>query len=220
MSTQQVTDGNNLRRVADHLEATFDYLAGLTDVSFPNVTGDLRNFPRPSPDDEVVARGFEILREDTARAVAVLRAVARAQEYQLPYLLHCSRSSSSAMSCPSNRHRHRLRGRVAPLLPTRIKLRRSGKQLASAGDRADSARPIKRLPQPVHEASRGLADSSRLMVPARPPHRRQAWPATEGAHHHHRARARSRLPPVGASGWINRRAGMTASGSRAPRDGR
>ena len=77
-------DGDALRRAAEQLEATFADLASLTDFSFPNVTGDLRNFPRPSPEDEVVAQGFEVLREDTVRAVAVLRAVARALDAQLP----------------------------------------------------------------------------------------------------------------------------------------
>jgi hypothetical protein len=81
---QQVPEAAALRRAAEQLEATFDDLASFTDASFPNAIGDLKRFPRPSPEDEVTAQGFEALREDTVRAVTVLRAVARALNEGVP----------------------------------------------------------------------------------------------------------------------------------------
>jgi hypothetical protein len=84
MATNQADPlARQLRNAADQLEQGLADLADLADVSFPSVDGDLRRFPRPAPEDEVVVRGLEFLREDAGRANAVLRAAARAADQDL-----------------------------------------------------------------------------------------------------------------------------------------
>lgn len=50
----------------------------------PNVTGDLKVFPRPSAEDQAAAAGVEVIRDLAQKAVLVLNTVASAAEHKQP----------------------------------------------------------------------------------------------------------------------------------------
>jgi hypothetical protein len=76
---------DTLRNAARYLEeAPLEALAGYAELSFPPVTGDLYSFPRSSPELRAAVRGFEHLREELNKAVAVLYALANVRERGLP----------------------------------------------------------------------------------------------------------------------------------------
>jgi hypothetical protein len=60
--------------------ATSDY----STIRFPLTQGDLKDFPRPSPQDQAAQQGFAILRGSTEQAIAVLYALAAALDNNLP----------------------------------------------------------------------------------------------------------------------------------------
>ncbi len=70
------------RAEADRLQELLDIVNRFSELPAPNVTGDARRFPRPAPQDELAAQGLTFLREDIARAVAVLNATATVLERQ------------------------------------------------------------------------------------------------------------------------------------------
>ena len=77
---------NDLRITAQELRETaqfmefevLDTLADYSDITFPNALGDLKVFPRPSPQDQAAQQGFVILRESTEQIISVLYALAAA----------------------------------------------------------------------------------------------------------------------------------------------
>lgn len=76
---EQRISADELRRAAQFVEA--EGLAALDDfgdIPFPLARGDLREFPRPAPQDQAAAQGFAVLRQTTEEAVAMLYALAAA----------------------------------------------------------------------------------------------------------------------------------------------
>jgi hypothetical protein len=70
-----------LREVAEYVAQTsLDVLGDLSAIPFPLVQGNLRNFPRTSPEAQAAENGFRLLRRDAERVVAVLHALAAARE--------------------------------------------------------------------------------------------------------------------------------------------
>jgi hypothetical protein len=68
-----------LRETAQFMEyEVLDALADYSDITFPNALGDLKVFPRPSPQDQAAQQGFVILRESTEQVISVLYALAAA----------------------------------------------------------------------------------------------------------------------------------------------
>jgi hypothetical protein len=65
-------------------------LNAVSDVAFPLVKGDLRQFPRPSNEDQAASEGFRLLRESLQNTVAQLYAgavaleIARDRDMELP----------------------------------------------------------------------------------------------------------------------------------------
>lgn len=89
---QNVT-ANELRNVALFLEDTvLDTFADFAEIQFPFARGNLRDFPRPSPQDQAAAQGFAVLRESTEQAVAAL--------YALAAVLDTGRQLPSALLVP------------------------------------------------------------------------------------------------------------------------
>jgi hypothetical protein len=71
-----------LRQVAHFVEATaLDALADYSDISFPLVVGDVKDFPRASAENRAAERGLEALRESTERVAASLYALAAARDH-------------------------------------------------------------------------------------------------------------------------------------------
>ncbi len=72
---------DELRRAAAYLEETsLDDIAGFADIAFPLVSGDLKEFGRPSPEARAAQQGFDVLREDLERTAASLYALAAVLE--------------------------------------------------------------------------------------------------------------------------------------------
>jgi hypothetical protein len=81
---RQRTTAGELRQVADFVETTnLDALDSYSDMSFPLVHGDLKTFPRTSPESRAAERGFDVLRQDTEAVVTTLYALAAAMDNDL-----------------------------------------------------------------------------------------------------------------------------------------
>jgi hypothetical protein len=77
----QRIDARELREAAQFVEeTTLDALADYSDIAFPLAEGDLKTFPRPSPQDQAARQGFAVLRASAEQAVAALYALAAARE--------------------------------------------------------------------------------------------------------------------------------------------
>jgi hypothetical protein len=74
----------DLRNVAGFVEESLVALADISDISFPLVSGDLREFPRQTAEGEAFEQGVEFLRQDAEGALAALRALAEARDNALP----------------------------------------------------------------------------------------------------------------------------------------
>jgi hypothetical protein len=73
-----------LRQVAEFVENTrLDALGSYSDMSFPLVHGDLKTFPRSSPESRAAERGFDVMRQDTEAVVTTLYALAAALDNDL-----------------------------------------------------------------------------------------------------------------------------------------
>lgn len=84
MEQQQRTTAQELRRVAEFVETTsLDALDTYSDIPFPLVHGDLKTFPRSSPEARAAERGFDVLRQDTEAVVTTLYALAAAMDNNL-----------------------------------------------------------------------------------------------------------------------------------------
>jgi hypothetical protein len=81
---EQRINAEELRSVARFVEEGLVALADISDISFPLVSGGLREFPRQTPEGEAFEQGVEVLREDAEEAAAALRALAEALERELP----------------------------------------------------------------------------------------------------------------------------------------
>src|SRR5919112_6566610 len=81
---EQRINADELRSVARFVEEGLVALADISDISFPLVSGGLREFPRQAPEGEAFEQGVEVLREDAGEAAAALRALAEALERGLP----------------------------------------------------------------------------------------------------------------------------------------
>jgi hypothetical protein len=69
-----------LRSLASEMESALLRLEDYSEISFPLATGDLRRFPRPTPEDRAAEQGFDVLREEGEKTVAVLYAFAAAAD--------------------------------------------------------------------------------------------------------------------------------------------
>lgn len=88
-----VESAEELRALAVAFEvAATEGLAGLSELEFPLSTGDLREFPRPTPELRAAEQGLEYLRESAERASAMLAvlAVAREQGVEIPPVLRAT----------------------------------------------------------------------------------------------------------------------------------
>jgi hypothetical protein len=85
MKTDQPTgsaeSGEDLRDTAYLLEVAAG--ESLADLSFPLSTGNLQEFPRPSPELRAAEKGLETLQDTAARAVSMLHVLAAAREQGL-----------------------------------------------------------------------------------------------------------------------------------------
>ncbi len=70
-----------LRGAARFLEdIALTAVVSYSDIEFPLRPGDLKEFPRPSAEDEAAIQGLEVLRQSIEEAVAALDALAAASE--------------------------------------------------------------------------------------------------------------------------------------------
>ena len=75
---------NEFRSVARFVEETaLPALASYSEIPIPLRSGDLKQFPRPSREDQVAEQGIDALRTSIEQAVAQLYALAFAQEHGL-----------------------------------------------------------------------------------------------------------------------------------------
>jgi hypothetical protein len=81
---EQGISAEELRSVARFVEEGLVALADISDISFPLVSGGLREFPRQTPEGEAFEQGVEALREDAEEAAAALRALAEARDNEIP----------------------------------------------------------------------------------------------------------------------------------------
>src|SRR5215204_5360955 len=76
---EQRISSEELQNTARFVEKTnLGALADFSDISFPPVSGDLKEFPSLAPEDHAAERGIEVLRRNTEDAVATLNALAAA----------------------------------------------------------------------------------------------------------------------------------------------
>jgi hypothetical protein len=74
-----------LRNAAQFVEdSILDTIADYAAIRFPLTQGDLKDFPRPAPQDQAARQGFMILRESAEQAIATLYALAAALDNNLP----------------------------------------------------------------------------------------------------------------------------------------
>ena len=74
-----------LRNAAQFVEdSLLDTIADYSAIRFPFTQGDLKDFPRPAPQDQAARQGFMILRESAEQAIATLYALAAALDNNLP----------------------------------------------------------------------------------------------------------------------------------------
>jgi hypothetical protein len=74
-----------LRNVAQFVEDTvLDTVADYSTIRFPPTEGDLKDFPRASPQDQLARQGFTNLRESAEQAISMLYALAAALDNDLP----------------------------------------------------------------------------------------------------------------------------------------
>ncbi len=75
---------NEFRSVARFVEETaLPALASYSEIPIPLRSGDLKQFPRPSREDQVAEQGIDALRTSIEQAVVQLYALAFAQEHGL-----------------------------------------------------------------------------------------------------------------------------------------
>jgi hypothetical protein len=80
---QEIT-AQELRNAAQFVEdSILDTVADYSAIDFPLARGDLKDFPRPSPQDQAAQEGFMILRESAEQAIATLYALAAALDNNL-----------------------------------------------------------------------------------------------------------------------------------------
>jgi hypothetical protein len=83
-NAQEIT-ALELRKVAQFVEdTTLDLITNYSSVRFPLARGDLKDFPRPSSQDQAAQQGFVILRESSEQTIAKLYALAAALDNNLP----------------------------------------------------------------------------------------------------------------------------------------
>jgi hypothetical protein len=74
-----------LRNTAQFVEdSILDTMAEYSTLRFPLTQGALKDFPRPSPQDQAARQGFIFLRESAEQAIAALYALAAALDNGLP----------------------------------------------------------------------------------------------------------------------------------------
>jgi hypothetical protein len=70
-----------LRETANRIQfEILPSLYSLLDVPVPNSQGDLKDFPRPSPEDQAAIAGVEVIREVGEKAALVLNTLAAGLE--------------------------------------------------------------------------------------------------------------------------------------------
>src|SRR5215218_7313415 len=84
MEQEQRITANELRRVARYVEETaLPAVASYYAIPIPIATGGVKEFPRPSKEDEAAEQGFNVLRMSTEQAVVALYALALALDNAL-----------------------------------------------------------------------------------------------------------------------------------------